>query len=108
MSTMNEERGIKLGPEGARVAVLRRHGGYAVVAVIDEGPFSHEEAHQRAEALNRRPGMLSRAEAACQLGISVKGVDFLVTEGRLAKVKDGHRAFIPESSVQAELSRRNG
>lgn len=105
---MNEAHGMRLGPEGARVAVLRRRGGYAVVAVIDEGPFSHDEAHQRAEALNRRPGLLTKAEAADLLGVSVKGIDFLVGECKLIKIRDGRRAFITQESVDAELERRNG
>lgn len=107
---MNEKGGFVLGPE-ARVAALRRHDGYAVVVVLDEGPFSHEEACAKVRDLSRHQtvGYLTKAETAGRLGLSQQGVDFLRREGRLDWTT-GHngRVLISESSVRAELQRRNG
>lgn len=110
MTTMNETPGFVLGPE-SRVATLRRHDGYAVVVVLDEGPFSYSEAQARVRSLSshQTAGYLTKAEAARKLGITQKGVDFLRREGKLESTT-GHngRVLIPESSVCAELDRRNG
>lgn len=98
MSTMSEHLGPTPAPE-ARVTVLRRSGGYAVVAVMLEGPFSREEAAAKASELS---GLCSRSAAAKALGISPKGVDYLVERGKLTR----NHGQITKASVAQELASR--
>lgn len=108
MSAMNDKRGFEIGPH-ARVTVLRRHGGYAVAVVLDEGPFSHEQAEAKAAELRRHAsGKLTKCEAAELLGITSKGVDYLRSQGILESVREGKRVVVTSESVHAELARRNG
>lgn len=105
---MNEKPGYVIGPE-SRVVALRSRLGYHVAVVIEEGPFSHDEAEERAAELRRRnSGRLTKAEAAARLGITEKGVDYLRRENRLTSVsQDNKRVLICATSVEAELARRN-
>jgi hypothetical protein len=106
---MNEKRGFVLGPE-ARVAALRRHDGYAVVVVLDEGPFSHDEACAKVRELSRHQtkGYSTKAEAAGRLGLSQKGVDYLRSQGRL-EWTTGHngRVLISDSSISEYQKQRH-
>ena len=108
MSTMNEAQHAATGLEGVRYAVLRRHSGYAIVAVIEEGPFSHDVAHARVEKLNRPAGMVTKKEAADLLGLSVQRIEQMVSDGTLTKERIGRRAFITQCSVTDELQKRCG
>lgn len=105
---MNETGSDSTRPQG-RVALLRRHGGYAICVVVDEGPFSHAEATTRAALLRPEPAdSVSKREAARILGISQKGVDYLRVQGLLTSEKDDRgRVRIHKASVDAELERRN-
>lgn len=99
---MSTPQGFEIEP-GARVTLVRRHRGYALAVVLDEGPFGHEEAQERLrQAQLVISGLVSRAEAANKLGLSVQQVDNLRREGKL-KSRDG---MITYSSILEELSRR--
>jgi hypothetical protein len=104
-----EPAGYHVGPD-ARV-VLHRHasrGTYAVAVVLDEGPFSADEARRMAEELREAFGRwVSKAEAARRLGVSARQVDTLRASGVLESVSDetGH-ALIGLESLAAELLRR--
>lgn len=106
---MDETPGYHLGPE-ARVAVLRRHDGYAVAVVVDEGPYTHEQAEAAASELRRRHAKkFTKSEAAKMLGIGIKGVDYLRAVGALSSERgDNRRVLIHADSVYAEMERRNG
>jgi len=101
--------GYRVGPD-ARV-VLHRHasrGTYAVAVVLDEGPFSADEARRVAASIREACGRwVSKAEAARRLGVSERQVDTLRASGVLASASDetGH-ALIGSESLEAELRRR--
>lgn len=97
---MSDERGFVVGPE-ARVCLVRRHGGYAVAVVVDEGPFEHDAAELAASELRRRvSGKVTKREAAQILGISTKGVDYLRAQGVLPSDSEGNgRVLLDANSV---------
>lgn len=109
MSDMSESRGYVIGPE-ARVVLVRRHEGYAVAVVHNEGPFSHDQAEQMASALRRQvSGKLTKADAASLLGISQKGVDYLRSQGLIdSEQQDNGRVLIDADSVRTYMDKRDG
>lgn len=109
MTTMSEKRGFVLGPE-ARVCLVRRHAGYAVAVVLDEGPFDRDTA-ERVAASHRRlsSGTATKREVAKILGITTKGVEYLRSQGVLSSVSEENgRALFDLDEVHAERARRNG
>lgn len=106
---VSDVAGYRIGPE-ARV-VLHRHasrGTYAVAVVLDEGPFTAEQAAQAAERLREScAGWVSKATAARRLGVSERSVDLLREQGVLVSTSDATRhVLIDASSLDAEIARR--
>lgn len=111
MTTMSETGSDSTRPQG-RVALLRRHGGYAICVVVDEGPYPHDEAVRRAAKLSpsepRPGGTVTKREAADILGITVKGVEYLRAQGLLTQVgRHKGKVLLALSSVNEHLDRRN-
>lgn len=97
-----ETNGYHLGP-GARVVAHRRiKGRYAVAVVLDEGPFTKDDALAKVDEYRERVGgWVSKARAAEMLGISQKQVDKLRIDGDLTWERDcTDRVMIDVNSVK--------
>ena len=92
--------------------VLHRHGArraYAIAVVVDEGPYTLQEAHTAAAQLLREMGWVSKADAAEALGVTERQVDYLREAGRLKSVNtETNHVLISLESLGAEFARRAG
>lgn len=101
----DETKGYHLGPEARVVAHRRGRGQYAVAVVLDEGPFTKDDALRELDRYRETVGgWVSKARAAEMLGVSQKQVDHLRETGELTWARDcTDRVMIDLASVNEYL-----
>ena len=107
--TNSDDPGYRVGPD-ARLVVHRsgRDSRYSVAVVLDEGPYSLEEAVLRLSEIREDVGgYVGRADAAHRLGLTERMVDTLRAQGVLEWISDDtNRVMISTGSLEKELQRR--
>ena len=107
--TNSDDQGYRVGSD-ARL-VLHRSGRdhrYSVAVVLDEGPYTLEQAALRLDEIREQVGgYVTRAVAAQRLGLTERMIDVMRTAGVLDwKADDTKRVMISVDSLKKELQRR--